>query len=251
MARLDGKVILVTGGGRGFGRAYCLGLAREGATVVIVELDAATGQETRAAVGELGGHAMVCQTDVRDEASVLAMRDAVEKDLGGIDGLINNAGILPRISMANTTKEAWDDIFNINVWGSFICARAVAPSMHQRGGGSIVNIGSSTFLRPPPEYTAYVTSKGAVIALTRSLATDLAQYNIRVNAILPALTGTPGIMEQTYFNEDYLNSRHQLQLIKHRPQPEDVVGAAIFLLSEDSSFITGQSLPVTGGSGMV
>ena len=251
MARLDGKVIVVTGGGRGFGRAYCLGLAREGATVVVAELDQNTAHQTEAAVAELGGHALACRVDVRDEESVLAMRDSVERQLGGIDGLINNAGIFPITPVGVVTKEGWDRIFDTNVWGSFICARAVASSMGRRGGGSIINISSGTFLRPPPNQLPYVASKGAVIALTRSLATELAPQNIRVNSILPGLTGTEGVLGSGDFSEEFLDSRVAMQLIKRRERPDDVVGAAIFLLSDESSFVTGQSLPVNGGGSMV
>ena len=138
MARLDGKVIVVKGGGQGFGRAYCLGLAVEGATVAIAEMAEESALETQVAVLELRGHAVVYHTDVRDETSVLAMRDAVERDVGGIDGLINNTGILSRIPMAETTKEVWDGVFDTNVWGG---ARAVVPSMSRRRGGSIVEMG--------------------------------------------------------------------------------------------------------------
>ena len=120
MGRLDGKVVLVTGGGQGFGRAYCLGLAREGATVAVADINEETADETRSMVEEQGGRAIVTPVDVRDEASVLAMRDAVDSQLGGIDGLVNNAGIFPRIELADITKEMWDHIYNINVWGSFI-----------------------------------------------------------------------------------------------------------------------------------
>ena len=252
MGRLDGKVIVVTGGGRGFGRAYCIGLSREGATVVIAEHNEDTALQTQAAVEELGGRAMVHVTDVRDESTVLAMRDSVARDLGGVDGLINNAGIMPQIYLDDITREVWDDIYATNVWGSFICARAVAPLMERRGGGSIVNVASSTVLRPPQGHVAYQSSKGAVVALTRSLATDLADQNIRVNAIIPALTPTPGVLEDAREGfQEYLESRVQLQLIKRPSRAEDVVGAAIFLLSEDSSFVTGQCLPVNAGLGMV
>ena len=251
MARMDGKVVLVTGGGQGFGKAYCLGLAQEGATVVVADLNTETAQETRAEVEALGGHALATPVDVSDEASVLAMFESVDSQLGGIDGLVNNAGIFPRIPLADITKDAWDRIYNINVWGSFITARAASHSMRQRGGGSIVNISSSTFLTPPTQHAAYMSSKGAIIALTRALATGLAPHHIRVNAILPALTGTEGVLAEPGYQPWYLEQRAQMQLIKRSAKAEDVVGAAIFLLSEESAFMTGQSIPVTGGTGMV
>ena len=251
MARFDGKVVVVTGGGLGFGRAYCLGLAAEGATVVIADVNMDNALQTQAAVEELGGRAVVHQTDVSDEASVLALRDAVERDLGGIDGLINNAGIYPVVAIDDVTKEHWDRIYNINVWGSFVTARAMAESMKRRGGGSIVNISSGTFLRPPPNQPAYVSSKGAIIAMTRSLATEFSDDNIRVNTILPGLTSTPGIMESPDFSEEYMESRVEMQLIKRQETADDVVGAAMFLLSDDSSFVTGQSMLVNGGGSML
>ena len=251
MGRLDGRVMVVTGGGRGFGRAFSLGLAREGAAVVIAELDEESARQTQAAVEELGGRAMVCQTDVTDEDSVLHLRDTVIDQLGDVDGLINNAGILSRVPMDRTTKADWDRVFDTNVWGGFICARAFADSLARRGGGSIVNMGSSMFLRPAPGHTLYMATKGAVVAITRSLATDLGPRNIRVNALVPAFTATPGGIADIEDLETYTNERVALQLIKRGCEPEDVVGAAIFLLSDESSFITGQCLPVTGGAGMV
>ena len=250
MGRLDGKVVLVTGGGQGFGRAYCLGLAREGATVAVADINEETANETRSIVEEQGGRAIVAPVDVSDEASVLAMRDAVDSQLGGIDGLVNNAGIFPRIELADITKEMWDHIYNINVWGSFIVARAASHSMRERGGGSIVNISSSTFLTPPTQHAAYMSSKGAIMALTRALATGLAEHHIRVNTILPALTGTEGVMSEPGYQMWYLEQRAQMQLIKRAAAADDVVGAAIFFISDESAFMTGQSLSVTGGTGM-
>ena len=250
MARLDGKVVLVTGGGQGFGRAYCLGVAREGATVAVADFNEETAQQTRAMVEDQGGRAIVVPVDVSEESSVLEMRDSVDRQLGGIDGLVNNAGIFPRINLADITKEAWDRIYNINVWGSFVVARAASHSMRERGGGSIVNISSSTFLTPPTQHAAYMSSKGAIMALTRALATGLASHHIRVNTILPALTGTEGVLSEPGYEPWYLEQRAQMQLIKRPATSEDVVGAAIFLLSEESAFMTGQSIPVTGGTGM-
>ena len=251
MARFDGKVVVVTGGGLGFGRAYSLGLASEGATVVIADINMDNAMQTQAAIEELGGKAVVIQTDVSDEASVLAMRDQVDRELGGIDGLVNNAGIYPMLAIDDVTKEHWDQIYNINVWGSFVTARAVAESMKRRGGGSIVNISSGTFLRPPANQPAYVSSKGAIIALTRSLATELANDGIRVNTVLPGLTATPGIMGSPDFSEEFMQSRVDLQLIKRQEQADDTVGAAMFLLSDDASFVTGQSMLVNGGGSML
>lgn len=251
MGRLDGKVIVVTGGGRGFGRAYSLGLAREGATVAIAEMNQEDAKGTQAAVEELGGRAVIYETDVQDEASILAMRDAVDRDLGGIDGLMNNAGVMPPMDLKDITKEFWDRVYDTNVWGSFVTARAISHSMRQRGGGSIVNIASSTFFNPSPGSATYISSKGAIVALTRALATALAEHGIRVNSIYPGLTATPGVLEGRPVSEDYFDSRVAKQMVKRRSQIDDVVGAAIFLLSEESAFMTGQGIPVNGGIGMV
>ena len=251
MGRLDDKVIIVTGGGRGFGRAYCLALAREGATVAIAEMDQENAREVQAAVEEAGGRAFVYPVDVRDEASVLALRDAVDSDLGGIDGLINNAGIMPPMALQEVTKEFWDRVYDTNVWGSFITARAVSHSMRKRGGGAIVNIASSTFFNPSPGSAAYISSKGAIIALSRVLAAALAPHHVRVNTIYPGLTATPGVMEGRPISDDYFESRVQKQVIKRRSRIDDVVGAAIFLLSDESAFMTGQGIPVNGGIGMI
>ena len=251
MGRLDGKVIVVTGGGRGFGRAYCLRMAAEGATVAIADMDEETAKSTQAEIAGNGGRAFAYPLDVRDEASVLAMRDAVDRDLGGIDGLMNNAGILPPMALPDITKEFWDNVYNTNVWGSFITARAVSHSMRRRGGGAIVNIASSTFFNPSPGSAAYISSKGSVIALSRVLASGLAPYGIRVNFIYPGLTATPGVMEGRFTSDEYFDSRVQKQLIKRRSEIEDVVGAGVFLLSDESAFMTGQGIPVNGGIGMI
>ena len=251
MGRLDGKVIVVTGGGRGFGRAYCLRMAAEGATMAIADIDEETAKSTQAEIAGNGGRAFAYPLDVRDEASVLAMCDAVDRDLGGIDGLMNNAGILPPMALPDITKEFWDNVYNTNVWGSFITARAVSHSMRRRGGGAIVNIASSTFFNPSPGSATYISSKGSVIALSRVLASGLAPYGIRVNFIYPGLTATPGVMEGRFTSDDYFDSRVHKQLIKRRSEIEDVVGAGVFLLSDESAFMTGQGIPVNGGIGMI
>lgn len=251
MGRLDGKVIVVTGGGRGFGRAYSLRLASEGATVAIAEMDEETARSTQVAIEESGSRAFVYPMDVRDEGSVLAMRDAVDSELGGIDGLINNAGIMPPMALQEITKEFWENVYNVNVWGSFITARAVSHSMRRRGGGAIVNIASSTYFNPSPGSAAYISSKGSVIALSRALASGLAPHGIRVNFIYPGLTATPGVLEGRFTSDEYFDSRVQKQLIKRRSAIEDVVGAAVFLLSDESAFMTGQGIPVNGGIGMI
>lgn len=245
--QLDGRVIWVTGAGRGLGRAYAEGLAREGAAVAVSDI---TGvDEAVAAIKAAGGKAAGFICDVADEAAVLRCAADIKAQLGPIDGLVNNAGIYPFGAIEQTDAAFLERIFRINVFGSFHCIRAVVPDMKARRRGKIINISSATFHTPPGMMSAYVATKGAVIGLTRSLARELGEYDIQVNAIAPGLTETPGVAASPV-GADMWTGILAMQCLKRREQPADLVGTVVFLCSPASDFITAQTINCDGGMGM-
>jgi NAD(P)-dependent dehydrogenase (short-subunit alcohol dehydrogenase family) len=238
MAALAGKRIVVTGAGRGLGRAFAEACLREGASVVIGEIYAAAGQAAADALG-----AMFFPLDIGDPDSVSRFAAALGQD--GLDGLVNNAAIATGIgghSYDEIDIETWDRVFRVNVRGTWLMVKALAPLM--RDGGGIVNLASDTALWGAPKLLHYVGSKGAVIAMTRSLARELGPRNISVNAIAPGLV-------RVWATEYVPEERHRLyetgRAMPRAQFPDDVVGAAVFLLSDAGRFVTGQLLPVNGG----
>lgn len=244
---LNGRVIWVTGAGRGLGQAYAEGLAMEGATVAVSDI--AGAQETAAAICAADGNAAGFTCDVSDEASVIRCAADIKTQLGPIDGLINNAGIYPFGPIEQTDAAFLERIFKINVFGSFHCIRAVVPDMKSRRRGKIINIASATFHAPPPMMSAYVATKGAVIGMTRSLARELGEYDIQVNVIAPGLTETPGVAEAPVFADKWTGIL-AAQCLKRREQPADLVGTVVFLCSSASDFVTAQTINCDGGLGV-
>lgn len=245
--QLDGKVIWVTGAGRGLGRAYAEGLAREGAAVAVSDI--AGTDEAVAAIRAAGGKAAGFVCDVTDEAAVLRCAADIKAQLGPIDGLVNNAGAYPFAPIEQTDGAFLERLFRLNVFGSFHCIRAVAPDMKARRRGKIVNVTSATFHTPPPMLSAYVATKGAVIGLTRSLARELGEYGINVNVIAPGLTETPGVAEAS-IGGDMWTGILAAQCLKRREQPDDLVGTVVFLCSLASDFVTAQTINCDGGMGV-
>jgi NAD(P)-dependent dehydrogenase (short-subunit alcohol dehydrogenase family) len=238
MAALAGKRIVVTGAGRGLGRAFAEACQREGAAVVVGEIDAATGQAAADALG-----AIFLPLDIGDPDSVERFAAALGSQ--AIDGLVNNAAIATGIGGRGYDEidiDTWDRVFRVNVRGTWLMVKALAPLM--RDGGGIVNLASDTALWGAPKLLHYVGSKGAVIAMTRSLARELGPRNISVNAIAPGLVR---VAATEYVPEE----RHRLyetgRAMPRAQFPEDVVGAVVFLLSDAGRFVTGQLLPVNGG----
>jgi len=241
---LTGKVAVVTGAGRGIGRAIAEGLARHGARVVLTGRTEATLTDTAAAIGET---ASVQVADVSREADVLALRDAVIARCGRIDVLVNNAGINPIFrGIERVSLEDWQSIIDINLTGTFLCCKHLGEVMVERGAGSIINISSVAghvgLLRSVP----YCASKGGVEMLTRGLALDWAKRGVRVNTLAPGWVDTDlthGLLE---------HDTHGRRLLDHTPMgrfatPGDMVGAAVFLASDASAYMTGQSLLIDGG----
>src|SRR5579863_7189899 len=246
--RFSGKRIVVTGSGRGLGFSYADRLCREGASVIIAEIDAGLGAEAEGALKAQGHDARFIQVDISSEASVTEMAQAAREGSDGIDGLIANAGWANNVggkTYDEITIEAWDRMMAINVRGTWLTVRAIAPVM--RDGGSIVTVSSDSIYWGAPRLLHYVTSKSAIIGMTRSLARELGERMIRVNCLLPGLTvgeATKGIPEERW------NDYAQKQLLKRKQTPNDLDGVVAFLMSDDSRFITGQTLAVDGGFSM-
>jgi 3-oxoacyl-[acyl-carrier protein] reductase len=240
--RLEGKVAIVTGAGRGIGRAYSLALAKEGAHVVAVDVTDTT--LTKTAVEQFGVRGLAVEADVSQEEDTLRMAQQAVDAFGRIDILISNAAISPEQPLDEITFADWRKVLSVDLDGVFLCAKAVIPQMKKQKSGRIINIASSTVFMSFPNLTHYITAKAGVIGMTRALATELGDYNILVNAISPGLTET----ERTVTVPDEIWAMQvALQSVKRRESPQDLVGTAVFLASDDAAFITGQTFSVCGG----
>lgn len=243
--KFAGKRFVVTGSGRGLGFAFAERLGRDGASVVIAEIDSALGAEAETKLKAQGIDARFVQTDISSEESVAAMAAAAMKDCDGIDGLVANAGWANNVggkTYDEIAVDAWDRMMAINVRGTWLTIRAIAPLM--RDGGSIVTLSSDTIYWGPPKLLHYVTSKSAIVGMTRSLARELGSRMIRVNCLLPGLTmgeATKDIPQVRW------NEYAERTILKRTQQTDDLDGVVVFLLGDDSKFMTGQTLAVDGG----
>lgn len=243
--RFAGKRIVVTGAGRGLGFAFAERLAREGASVIVAEIDEALGRDAEQKLTAQGLAARFVQTDIASETSVAAMAKIAAEGSGGIHGLVANAGWANNVGgklYDEITPEVWDRMMAINVRGTWLTVRAIGPLM--KDGGSIVTVSSDTIYWGAPKLLHYVTSKSAIVGMTRSLARELGERMIRVNCLLPGLTMGEATKDipQTRWN-DYA----ERTILKRTQQPDDLDGVVAFLMSDDSKFITGQTLAVDGG----
>jgi NAD(P)-dependent dehydrogenase (short-subunit alcohol dehydrogenase family) len=244
--RLIAKVAIITGGASGIGRAAAELFARESARVVVADVQQAAGQMVVQHIRDAGGQALFVQTDVAQENQVEQLMTKAMEVFGGVDVLFSNAGIGLAQSAANTSLEDWQRILDINLRGAFLCAKHVIPLMQQRGGGSIVIDASANGLMAEVELAAYCASKGGLIALTRSLALDYGPDKIRVNCLCPGYIDTP--INAEYFTIPGARERAgQLHALGRIGTPEEVAYAALFLASDESSFVTGSVLAVDGG----
>jgi NAD(P)-dependent dehydrogenase (short-subunit alcohol dehydrogenase family) len=251
MGLLDGKVNIVTGGGHGIGKAYCLGIAREGGTAVVADIDGAAADGVAKAIVDSGGKALGLRVDVADFASCQQMAEKTLAAYGNIDGLVNNAAIFMSVpaekgSFQTITEAEWDRIMAVNVKGLWLCAKAVVPAMQARKQGSIVNISSNMAFNGGQGMMHYVVSKAAVVGFSRVLAREIGRDNIRVNTLAPGSTmSEEKPTEEALKNYERTASTRILQRIE---RPEDLVGTALYLLSDLSSFVTGQVILVNGGA---
>lgn len=244
--QLENKVAIVTGGGSGIGRAAAELFAREGAAVVVADYDAAGAAATVAAITEAGGRALAVQTNVTDPAQVETAVRAAVAAFGGVDILFNNAAVLVFGTIESTPPDEWQRVMDINISGVYHFSRAVIPAMRVRGGGSIINMSSSTGAHDGNgNAAAYVTSKGAVTLLTRCMAIDFASDHIRVNAIAPGPTDTP--MLRRTMTQAELDAFAATFPAQRLGKPEEIAAAALFLASDAASFATGAIFAIDGG----
>ena len=241
---LAGKVAIVTGASQGIGNAIAKGLAAEGARIVIADLSRAeeAAQEFEDGLG--------LTVDVAEEAQVAGMAGAVIERCGGIDILVNNAGLYASLAMRPFTEipvEEWRQVMDVNVLSMFLTCRAVVPRMREQGGGRIVNISSGTAFRGVPFVLHYVTSKGAIVALTRALAKELGADEVLVNCVAPGFTMSQGVRENPQVIEALRDVSISARTLQRDQQPEDVVGAVLFLCGPGAAFITGQTIVIDGG----
>jgi NAD(P)-dependent dehydrogenase (short-subunit alcohol dehydrogenase family) len=249
--RLAGKSAIVTGSARGIGAAFAQALAAEGAKVLVA--DVLDGARTVEAIQKAGGSAQFFKVDVSDSSSARAMAEAALSAFGQIDILVNNAAIfasLEKKGFLDISSEEWDRLMAVNLRGPFECVKAVAPHMIARKSGRIINIASGTVFKGQVGFLHYVTSKGGVVAMTRSLARELGSHNVIVNAIAPGLTMSEAIAENPMWSGKASQPTVMSRALQREQEPKDLLGALVFLASDDCGFMTGQCMVVDGGAVM-
>jgi 3-oxoacyl-[acyl-carrier protein] reductase len=254
MGSLEKKVAIVTGGGHGIGKVYCQGLAKEGASVVVADIDLPAAEETKRLVEKDGGRVLALQVDVANEQSTLAMAEATVKAYGKIDILVNNAAIfatipISRVSFDKVPLDEWDKVMLVNLKGTWLCCRAVVPYMKKQNSGKIVNISSGTAFSGRGMRIHYVASKAGVLGFTRTLARELGEFGINVNTLAPGSTLSEGQdnVKAAEMREKAVGTR----CLKRIQVPGDLVGGLLFLCSSASDFMTGQTVIVDGGHWMI
>ncbi len=249
--RLKDKVVIITGAGQGIGATFAHKVAEEGGRVVIAEINERKARAVAEKIATEGYEVSVHQTDVSREESTEALARHVVERYGGIDVLINNAAVFSTLTLKHIEEipvEEWDHLMNVNLRGVFLCSKAVIPYMKTQKHGKIINISSATVFMGKPYYIHYVTSKAGVIGFTRALARELGDWNINVNCITPGYTKTEVPRKTT--TPEQIEAIVNHQCIKRFGVPDDLVGMAILLASNESDFISGQTINVDGGDNL-
>jgi 2-hydroxycyclohexanecarboxyl-CoA dehydrogenase len=240
---LKNKVAVVTGGGKGIGRAVSMQLARDGAAVAVWDVDSRGAEETVALIHQEGGRAVACVGDAASKAGIGASFTRTRSELGPVTILVNNAGITGFVPFTNITEEALDRMLAINLKGPFLCTQAVIPDMLAAGWGRIINISSSSAQSGAQAMAHYVASKGGVIGLTKALAVEYAARGITVNNVPPGFVDTP-MLRSSPVDVDATAATSPM---KRAGRPEDIAAACSYLASEAAGYVTGQTISVNGG----
>src|SRR2546423_2212491 len=247
--QLAGKVAIVTGGAMGIGYAIAEALAERGAAIVVADIGKAADAAAR--LGARGARAIGVAVDVASETDTTAMVDAATTAFGGVDILVNNAGLYSTLEpkpFEEIDPAEWRRVMEVNAFGIFLCARAVLPAMKARDGGRIINISSGVAFKGNPNMAHYVASKGAVVSLTRALATELGRYQILVNSVAPGLTLSDGLLANPQLMAGVQERSLRGRALARDMTPADLIGAVAFFAGPDAAFITGQTLVVDGGA---
>ncbi|WP_295853013.1 SDR family oxidoreductase [uncultured Xylophilus sp.] len=247
--RLRDRVVVVTGAAQGIGATYALALAKAGAKVVCADILDLAG--TVAALDAIGAPVLGLKVDVTDASSVAVMVERTVGAFGRIDVLVNNAAIFGNLALKpfeQIGSDEWDKVMAVNVRGAFECAKAVAPVMRKQRYGKIINVASGTVFKGTPLFLHYVTSKGAIVAMSRCLARELGNDNICVNTLAPGLTLSANVASNPDWQGDIAAGIVSSRAIKRDQTPDDLTGTLIYLASADSDFVTGQTVVVDGGS---
>jgi len=246
--RLKDKVAVVTGGAQGIGRAIALGLGHEGAKVAVADLQADKAEAVADELNRLGAEGLAVEVDVANEASVKRLAQKAFDRFGRVDILVNDAGVYLKASVVAMTEENWDRTLNVNLGGNFLCSRAFVPSMRAQKSGRILSIASGIAHYGAKEFAPYAASKAAIIGFVKSLAREVGPDGITVNAICPGAANTA--MPRTHRTEEELMARLRANPLGHVLEPEDFVGAVLYLASDAGSYVTGQAINVNCGSYM-
>ncbi len=248
--QFEGKVVLLTGGAHGIGRATAIRFAEAGASVTVCDVQEDKGQETVSLIERAGGRALFVRCNVTSAADCEAAVNKTVETFGGIDVLFNNAGITRRANVVETTEEEWDAVMAVNIKSMFLMSKYVVPQLIKRGGGAIVNTSSGWGIVGGANAVSYCASKGAVVLLTKAMACDHGKDNIRVNCVCPGDTDTPMLRneaKQLGLEEEALVNEGHLRPLGRVGQPEEIADAVLYLASDASSFVSGTSLVIDGG----
>jgi 3-oxoacyl-[acyl-carrier protein] reductase len=247
--RLAGKVAVVTGGAQGIGRAIALGLGREGAKVVVADLQADKARNVAGELQALGSEALAVEANVANESSVKRLADATFDRFERVDILVNDAGVYLKSPVVGISEELWDRTIDVNLGGNFLCSRAFIPSLRKQKSGRIISIASGIAHYGAKEFAPYAASKAAIIGFVKALAREVGSDGITVNAICPGVANTA--MPRTHRTEEDLMARLRSNPLGHVLEPEDFVGPILFLASDAASYVTGQAINVNCGSYMI